>query len=169
MGRGVRATAAVVLLAAMPVTTALAADLVPLNPPAPAPVANPAPRWTVEAGVEVRTLPHYQGSEVYGVYPFPLLDVRAAGTPPNNPITASTRASAAVRMVLPPRCCGGLPQEPVIDERSDEHICESWFFCQCAQRSVGQNGVTWTKPGMFPPTCLLLPRCSATGSELASL
>ena len=82
MGRGVRATAAVVLLAAMPVTTALAADLVPLNPPAPAPVANPAPRWTVEAGVEVRTLPHYQGSDVYGVYPVPFLDVRDAGTPP---------------------------------------------------------------------------------------
>ena len=84
MGRGARATAGLVLLAAMPVTTALAADLVPLNPPAPAPapVANAAPQWTVEAGVEVRTLPHYQGSDVYGVYPVPFLDVRDAGTPP---------------------------------------------------------------------------------------
>jgi outer membrane protein len=82
MGRGVRAAAGLVLLAVMPATTALAADLVPLSPPAPAPVATSAPRWTVEAGIEVRTLPHYQGSDVYGVYPVPFLDVRDAGTPP---------------------------------------------------------------------------------------
>src|SRR5262249_54922455 len=84
MGRVMRAAAGVVLLAVMPATTALAADLVPLNPPppSPAPAANASPRWTVEAGMEVRTLPHYQGSDVYGVYPVPFLDVRDAGTPP---------------------------------------------------------------------------------------
>jgi len=84
MGRVIRAAAGSVLLAVMPATTTLAADLVPLNPPAPAPapLATSVPRWTVEAGVEVRTLPHYQGSDVYGVYPVPFLDVRDAGTPP---------------------------------------------------------------------------------------
>jgi outer membrane protein len=68
----------------MPATVAHAADLTPAPPPvAPVPAANmPAREWTVELGFELRTLPHYQGSEVYGVYPYPLLDVRAAGTPP---------------------------------------------------------------------------------------
>lgn len=83
MGRVARALAGLCLLAAMPATVARAADLTP----APAPVAplsgnTPSGQWTVELGLELRVLPHYQGSEVYGVYPFPLLDVRAAGTPP---------------------------------------------------------------------------------------
>jgi outer membrane protein len=72
------------LLAAMPASVACAADLTPAPPPvgpAAAPYA-PAHEWTVELGVELRTLPHYQGSEVYGVYPYPLFDVREAGTPP---------------------------------------------------------------------------------------
>lgn len=84
MGRVARALAGLCLLAAMPAAVAHAADLSPAAAPvAPAPAANtPSGQWTVELGLELRTLPHYQGSEVYGVYPFPLLDVRAAGTPP---------------------------------------------------------------------------------------
>ena len=71
------------MLAAMPATVAYAADLTPASPPtAPAAVNGPAHEWTVELGAELRVLPHYQGSEVYGVYPYPLLDVREAGTPP---------------------------------------------------------------------------------------
>src|SRR6516164_8301190 len=79
MGRVTRALAGLCWLAAMPATVAYAADLTP----APAPAVNgPAHEWTVELGLELRVLPHYQGSEVYGVYPYPLLDVREAGTPP---------------------------------------------------------------------------------------
>jgi len=80
MGRDLRAVVGLFLLAAMPATVARAADLTPVSPPA---TANPPKaEWTVELGLELRTLPHYQGSSVYGVYPFPLLDVRPAGTPP---------------------------------------------------------------------------------------
>src|SRR5690348_6555750 len=84
MGRVVRALAGLALLAATPAAVAHAADLTPVaSPAAPAPAANsPAGQWTVELGLELRTLPHYQGSEVYGIYPFPLVDVRTAGTPP---------------------------------------------------------------------------------------
>ena len=84
MGRVIRAWAGLLLLAVMPAVVAHAADLTPAAPPvAPAVAANPPPaQWTVELGVELRALPHYQGSEVYGVYPFPLFDVRPAGTPP---------------------------------------------------------------------------------------
>jgi MipA family protein len=79
MGRDIRALAGLLLLAAMPAAVH-AADLTPASPAA---AANPPKaEWTVELGLEVRTLPHYQGSSVYGVYPFPLLDVRPAGTPP---------------------------------------------------------------------------------------
>src|SRR5262249_51959853 len=55
-----------------------AADLVPANPQTPAPAAM----WTVEAGAEIRMLPRYQGSDDYGYYPVPFLDVRPAGTAP---------------------------------------------------------------------------------------
>jgi MipA family protein len=83
MGGVVRALAGMFLLAAMPAGVAHAADLTPAPPPVvPTPANPPPPQWTVELGLELRTLPHYQGSEVYGVYPFPLLDVRPAGTPP---------------------------------------------------------------------------------------
>jgi outer membrane protein len=84
MGRDVRALAGVLLLAALPAASAHAADLTPASPSAVPALSTkaPPPEWTVELGIEVRTLPHYQGSEVYGVYPFPLLDVRTAGTPP---------------------------------------------------------------------------------------
>src|SRR5262249_57915163 len=44
--------------------------------------APPPPQWTVELGAEVRSLPHWQGSDDYGFYPYPLFDVRTAGTPP---------------------------------------------------------------------------------------
>src|ERR1051325_11066700 len=82
MGRDVRALAGLLLLAALPAVSH-AADLTPASPSAASPaVAPPTAEWTVELGFELRTLPHYQGSSVYGVYPFPLLDVRAAGTPP---------------------------------------------------------------------------------------
>ncbi len=84
MGRGVRALAGMLLLAASPAMMARAADLTPAPPPGAPAVSSAAPQaqWTVELGLELRMLPHYQGSEVYGVYPYPLLDVRDAGTPP---------------------------------------------------------------------------------------
>ncbi len=84
MGRQFRALSALLVLAALPATVARAADLTPAPPPAVAATpAEPAKAdWTVELGIELRTLPHFQGSEVYGVYPFPLFDVRPAGTPP---------------------------------------------------------------------------------------
>jgi len=83
MGRVARAAAGLCLLATMPAAVVHAADLTPAAPPAvPAPANAPADQWTVELGLELRTLPHYQGSEVYATYPFPFLDVRAAGTPP---------------------------------------------------------------------------------------
>src|SRR3981081_2784538 len=74
MGRGVRVVGCLGLLVAMPATMALAADLVP--------EAASAPKWTVELGMEVRSLPHYQGSEVSAFHQVPFLDVRRAGTPP---------------------------------------------------------------------------------------
>ncbi len=85
MGRVARALAGLFLLVLSPAAITHAADLAPIAPPPPAPapaVVPPPAEWTVELGLEVRALPHYQGSEVYGVYPFPLLDVRPAGTPP---------------------------------------------------------------------------------------
>ncbi len=84
MGRVVRALAGSLLLAVLPAATARAADLSPAPPLVATAVSSAAPQaqWTVELGLELRMLPHYQGSEVYGVYPYPLLDVRAAGTPP---------------------------------------------------------------------------------------
>jgi outer membrane protein len=80
MRRAVRAHAVVFALAVMPATVGHAADLTPL-PPAPPPVPPPS-MWTVEIGAEVRSLPHWQGSDDYGYYPFPLFDLRTAGTPP---------------------------------------------------------------------------------------
>ena len=85
MGRAVRVMVGIALLAMLPAATAFAADLVPLNPPNPPaipPPSPPPPSWTVELGGEARTLPHYQGSDVYGIYPVPFVDVRDAGTPP---------------------------------------------------------------------------------------
>jgi len=44
--------------------------------------------------MEVRSLPHYQGSDVYGFYPVPFLDVRPGpGTPP--PALFTLRATAS--------------------------------------------------------------------------
>ena len=78
MGRAVRALAGALLLAVAPAVLAHAADLVPVSPPSP-----PAPpQWTIELGAEMRALPRYQGSDRYGFFPFPLFDVRDAGTPP---------------------------------------------------------------------------------------
>ena len=74
MGRVGGGLAGLCLLAVAPAGPAFAADLVPQAATAP-------PQWTIELGVEVRSLPHYQGSDVYGFYPVPLFDVRPAGTP----------------------------------------------------------------------------------------
>jgi len=85
MGRAVRALAGLVLLAVMPAPFARAADLPPAiaAPAAPiAPTAAPTPQWTIELGAEVRSLPHWQGSDDYSFYPFPLFDARDAGTAP---------------------------------------------------------------------------------------
>ena len=68
------------LAVAMPMGAAFAADLPAAS--APSPEIKTLPQWTVELGAEVRTLPHYQGSDVYGIYPVPFLDVRPAGTAP---------------------------------------------------------------------------------------
>src|ERR1700742_3651004 len=82
MGRAVRALVRASLLAMLPATVAYAADLVPVSPLPPAPAPPAPPQWTVELGAEVRGVPRYQGSARYAFYPFPLLDVRDAGTPP---------------------------------------------------------------------------------------
>jgi outer membrane protein len=79
MGRAVRALVGASLLAVVPAAFACAADLVPA---APAPQAAAPPQWTIELGAEVRALPRYQGSDRYSFYPFPLFDLRDAGTPP---------------------------------------------------------------------------------------
>src|SRR5215831_4805777 len=76
MGRAARAIVGLSWVAVTLAAPAFATDLEPVK----APVANP--QWTVELGVEARALPRYQGADVYGVYPFPLFDVRPAGTPP---------------------------------------------------------------------------------------
>ncbi len=81
MGRAACVVAGMCVAAAMPITTAFAADLVPANP-LPASPPPPTASWTVEAGAEVRSLPRYQGADDYGLYPVPFLDVRPAGTPP---------------------------------------------------------------------------------------
>ena len=80
MGRIVRALTGGLLLAVLPAAIAPAADLSAAPPPAVS-ASPPQSQWTVEFGAELRVLPHYQGSEVYGFYPYPLLDVRPAGTP----------------------------------------------------------------------------------------
>ncbi len=79
MERAARVVAGFALVVAIP-AAASAADLTPTSPQAAD--ARPPAQWTVELGAEVRTLPHYQGSDVYGIYPVPFLDVRPAGTPP---------------------------------------------------------------------------------------
>jgi outer membrane protein len=74
MGCVSRALVGVLVAAGLPAAAAIAADLVP--------VTSSKTSWTVEIGAEMRVLPHYQGSEVYGFYAVPFLDVRPAGTPP---------------------------------------------------------------------------------------
>lgn len=59
---------------------ASAAGAEPLNMPAWAPGA--AKDWTVTIGVEGRVLPTFEGSDRYEMLPFPLFDIRRAGTPP---------------------------------------------------------------------------------------
>jgi outer membrane protein len=39
-------------------------------------------QWTVTLGIEAGVLPTYEGSDRYMVRPFPLFDIRKAGTPP---------------------------------------------------------------------------------------
>lgn len=80
MKRLARVVAGIGLTVALSGAAALAADLAPAG--AQTATAPRTEMWTVEVGGDVRTLPHYQGSEVYGVYFVPFLDVRAAGTAP---------------------------------------------------------------------------------------
>jgi MipA family protein len=84
MRRAVRAVAGAFLLALMPAGFAHAADIVTLPPllPAPPPPTATSSRWTIEIGAEMRALPRYQGSDRYEFFPFPLFDLRDAGTPP---------------------------------------------------------------------------------------
>jgi MipA family protein len=69
-----RALAGLLVAVGLPATATFASDLIPAAPSQKS--------WTVELGAEMRVLPRYQGSEVYGFYPVPFLDVRPAGTPP---------------------------------------------------------------------------------------
>src|SRR3569833_1468094 len=39
-------------------------------------------QWTLTLGVEAGVLPTYEGSDRYMIRPFPLFDIRKAGTPP---------------------------------------------------------------------------------------
>jgi outer membrane protein len=57
-----------------------AADLYAVPPPPPAAVVPP-PGWTVTLGGELRISPRFEGSSNYWVYPFPVFNVRRAGTP----------------------------------------------------------------------------------------
>lgn len=61
-------------------TLASAAGAADLNTPVWAPGA--ATDWTVTIGVEGRMLPDFDGSNRYEFLPFPLFDLRRAGTPP---------------------------------------------------------------------------------------
>src|SRR3569833_1624368 len=66
---------AYVALAAVICVPALAAE----------PVFTPAAldnQWTLTLGIEAGLLPTYEGSDRYMVRPFPLFDIRRAGTPP---------------------------------------------------------------------------------------
>jgi len=45
------------------------------------PRAAPAPDWTLTLGVEGRVLPSFEGSDRYIFAPYPVFDVRRAGTP----------------------------------------------------------------------------------------
>lgn len=47
----------------------------------PAWAPGPAKDWTVTLGVEGRVLPTFEGSDRYAFLPFPLFDLRQAGTP----------------------------------------------------------------------------------------
>lgn len=70
-------------MAAVFAVSALAAAAVaaePLKAPAWAPGA--ASDWTVTLGAEGRMLPTFEGSDRFTVLPFPLFDIRRAGTPP---------------------------------------------------------------------------------------
>lgn len=76
MPRVLSGLAAIVAATALS-SAAIAADLV--NTPAWAPGASTD--WTVTIGVEGRVLPTFEGSDRYTFLPFPLFDVRKAGTP----------------------------------------------------------------------------------------
>jgi outer membrane protein len=43
----------------------------------------PSSDWTVTVGVEGRVLPEFEGSDRYTFTPFPIFDIRRAGTPPS--------------------------------------------------------------------------------------
>ena len=62
-----------VALAIFPAVSARAAD--------PVLQRFDSPDWTITIGIEPRVLPNYEGSSNYRMLPFPLFDIRPAGTP----------------------------------------------------------------------------------------
>lgn len=77
--RYVRMAVAAAALQAASMAVARAADT--SNSPAFAPGA--ASEWTVTIGAEGRVVPNFEGSDRYTVVPFPVFDLRRAGTPPS--------------------------------------------------------------------------------------
>ncbi len=72
-------TGKVAVLAALLAVSALAAGAAAEPASAPASASD----WTVTVGVEGRVLPTYEGSGTFMLAPFPMFDIRRAGTPPN--------------------------------------------------------------------------------------
>lgn len=72
-----RTTALTIISAVCAFAPAKAADLV-----RPAWAPGSTADWTVTIGVEGRVLPTFEGSDRYTLLPFPLFDIRRAGTPP---------------------------------------------------------------------------------------
>src|SRR3569833_2548245 len=67
------------VLAALASVPAVAAELAYKPASSPAVLGN---QWTLTLGVEAGVLPTYEGSDRYMIRPFPLFDIRKAGTPP---------------------------------------------------------------------------------------
>jgi outer membrane protein len=67
------------VLAGLASVPAVAADLAYKPASTQAVVGN---QWTLTLGIEAGVLPTYEGSDRYMVRPFPLIDIRKAGTPP---------------------------------------------------------------------------------------
>jgi outer membrane protein len=68
-----RTLASLLVGVGLPATAAFASDLVP--------EVSSKDRWTIELGVEARSVPRFQGDDQYTFLAVPLFDARPAGTP----------------------------------------------------------------------------------------